>query len=741
MRKLLSILFFLGFVGSIHAQLIVTDSIGDNPIAGALVRIEDRLNHVSFVESDENGKVELKGEYPLTLYVTSLGYFPFKLSLYQAKEVKVSLNPSVFDIDRAVITGQYDQKIAKEATQRIRVIGAGEIEALNAVTLKDVLILQGNINLKQDVSLGTNIEINGLSGSQVKILVDGVPMIGRLDGNIDLDQINLDEVERIEIVEGPLSVEYGTDALAGTINVITKKGMDSSGLGTARLQYESNNRYHSSVNLRKKLGKNFLRLGLGRNYFDGFKMDDEQRSHLWKPKEQLFANLSWNRVLKKGNLTLKMNAFNEKLYDDGNVNYELTVVPENDSISNVYQVPYSVDAVFTTRRLDNALSYNVRFDSLNSFSVHAAYNYYWRERTTFKKNLDTFEEILSTNSEELDTTAFDQWNSRGIWSRSTRQDLFSFQTGYELQYESSAGKRIKDGEKEMFNGSLFASTELKFIPNLILRPGFRYTYNSSYEAPLIPSFHARWKKDKFTIRASYGKGFRAPSLKELYFFFVDSNHNVRGNDDLEAEVSDSYQASIGFEHLGSDFLCRPTFGVFYNQVSNVIDLALTDFDSQLYNYINLSSVISRGINLNVESVKGNFKVNMAATYLELAQELNNGFAEYNSTYNGQTSISYFFKRREMRFDLRLNHFGPEFRPVYDNDEEVALNKVDSYSLLSVMAHKDFLKKKLKCSLGLNNILNVKQINSTNTSTGIHQTGTGIPVGTGRMAVVSMSYNF
>ena len=57
----------------------------------------------------------------------------------------------------------------------------------------------------------------------VKIMVDGIPIIGRLDGNIDLGQINLDNIERVEIIEGPMSVSYGSDALGGVINLITKK--------------------------------------------------------------------------------------------------------------------------------------------------------------------------------------------------------------------------------------------------------------------------------------------------------------------------------------------------------------------------------------------------------------------------------------------------------------------------------------------------------------------------------------
>jgi outer membrane receptor for ferrienterochelin and colicins len=73
---------------------------------------------------------------------------------------------------------------------------------------------------------GSSVSINGISGEGVKILVNGVPMVGRIDGKIDISQINLTNVERIEIVKGPQSVIYGTDALGGVINIITKEQKD-----------------------------------------------------------------------------------------------------------------------------------------------------------------------------------------------------------------------------------------------------------------------------------------------------------------------------------------------------------------------------------------------------------------------------------------------------------------------------------------------------------------------------------
>merc|ERR1711965_356759 len=92
-----------------------------------------------------------------------------------------------------------------------------------AVTLKDVLVNQNNIRVAQDNVLGSSMSLQGMSGQNIKILIDGIPVIGRLNGNIDISQINLNTIERIEIIEGPLSVNYGTDALAGTINLISQK--------------------------------------------------------------------------------------------------------------------------------------------------------------------------------------------------------------------------------------------------------------------------------------------------------------------------------------------------------------------------------------------------------------------------------------------------------------------------------------------------------------------------------------
>ena len=127
-------------------------------------------------------------------------------------------------LNEVVITGQLKEVRAENAVHDIKIITAEIIESGLFSDLSQLLIFDNNIKISNDNILGPALSFQGLSGQNVKILIDGVSVIGRLNGNIDISQVNLNNIERIEIVEGPLSVDLGSDALAGTINIITKKG-------------------------------------------------------------------------------------------------------------------------------------------------------------------------------------------------------------------------------------------------------------------------------------------------------------------------------------------------------------------------------------------------------------------------------------------------------------------------------------------------------------------------------------
>jgi outer membrane receptor for ferrienterochelin and colicins len=140
-----------------------------------------------------------------------------------AQNVVDSIPLSVVFDQEIVVTGQFSPTEIENSVLPVRIITKEMIERRAAMNLIEVLQQEVGIKTQRDPILGNSISMNGLNGKHIKILIDGVPMIGRSNGNLDLDRIQVQQIERIEIIENAMSVNYGTNALGGTINIITKK--------------------------------------------------------------------------------------------------------------------------------------------------------------------------------------------------------------------------------------------------------------------------------------------------------------------------------------------------------------------------------------------------------------------------------------------------------------------------------------------------------------------------------------
>ena len=128
------------------------------------------------------------------------------------------------NLNELIVTGQYKPQSVKNSVYQVRVINNERIKQSGATNIQQVLNNQIGFRFSSDNTLGTSdVQLMGMSGRNVKILLDGVPMIDRGDIRESLNQVDINTIERIEIVEGPMSVSYGSDALAGVINIITKK--------------------------------------------------------------------------------------------------------------------------------------------------------------------------------------------------------------------------------------------------------------------------------------------------------------------------------------------------------------------------------------------------------------------------------------------------------------------------------------------------------------------------------------
>ena len=157
------------------------------------------------------------------------------------------------------------------------------------------------MRFSQDVATGGSaISMLGLSGQNVKILIDGLPVTGRqgVNNEFDISQIDINSIERIEIVEGPMSVIYGADALAGVINIITRKAAAYNLSVNARIHEETvGNEYGINQGIHNQQAgltwkKNKWEIGgsFAHNYFGGWKDTAIERELVWHKKDQLIMN-------------------------------------------------------------------------------------------------------------------------------------------------------------------------------------------------------------------------------------------------------------------------------------------------------------------------------------------------------------------------------------------------------------------------------------------------------------------
>jgi len=123
-----------------------------------------------------------------------------------------SFEERLFELELATVTGESSGTIKRDAMRSVRTIESKEIVTMGAHSLRDLMRSQLNFEVAQDPILGASMKMNGLGGRSVNVLVDGVPLTGRMSDNIDLSQIALSDVERIEIIDGPMAVEFGTNS-------------------------------------------------------------------------------------------------------------------------------------------------------------------------------------------------------------------------------------------------------------------------------------------------------------------------------------------------------------------------------------------------------------------------------------------------------------------------------------------------------------------------------------------------
>ncbi len=277
-----------------------------------------------------------------------------------------------------------------------------------------------------------------------------------------------------------------------------------------------------------------------------------------------------------------------------------------------------------------------------------------------------------------------------------------------------------------------------------MQPGLRYSYNTKYNAPLVYSLNLKWaSKEKYAFRASYSKGFRAPAIKELYLYFVDINHNIKGNEELKAEHSNNFNFSMNYNIELKNNLYGFETSLFYNNIENIITLAREE--DALYTYINLDEYITKGVKINF-IYKHYPRLNINAGVSEIGRyntvsSTNNNVKEFSYSTNASLNLIYKFLKRDFKISLYYKYNGKLPEILVNEDDEIVEAYIADYHTLDASVIKSLFNNKLNLSIGGKNLFDNKIIPAVGGGGGgVHSSSSSsVPVGWGRTFFVRLSF--
>ncbi|GAA5041198.1 TonB-dependent receptor [Marivirga lumbricoides] len=735
-------------------SILVEDNAG-KPIHDAIVQVtafNQPANKGEMLWTNQQGVVNTGINPSFIIEISNLGYHTLRDTIRTATSTVVyKLAPKKNYLKEVVVTGLYEATSAKNAVYQVRTVDAKVIASMGANSLEEVLSQQLNIRFSRDNAIGNgSISMQGLSGQYVKILIDGVPVVGRSGtaNEIDVNQIDVQMIDRVEIVEGPMAVNYGADALAGVINIITKKGGDQSLYLKASVQEETVGKEYSlwdegihnySVSvggqLLPKLSADVQSRWIR---FGGWTGVGEGRDKEWYPKNQWLNNAGITFTQSNWHLRYQLNHLQEEIFNLGTPN-----------TSNPLKDPFALDQKFLAKRWMHQLQGEF---NLGKWKLHSANSYteYERLSAQYNTNLITNTETPSQAADQ-DTIFYNSWFSRNTFQGqlfATGRIMANAQLGLEAKYEQGGGTTLSDGTKEMYDVALFASSEIKIHDRLKVRPGIRYTYNSSFKTLPTPAVNIKYDvSSELQLRMGYGRGFRAPSVREMYHEFIDSNHNIIGNEALTPETSHSFTANIDYHPFN---YLKLSIGGFHNNIKDKIGFFTPERADLATTYRNISTFKTQGINSALQYTSASLNAQIGASYIGRYQKLNEDepatVPEFIYSPEVNFSLQYEFEKIGLTPAVYYKFTGAnkDYRLVTNEEGESVpeLQKIDPFHWLDLTITQSF-SSNLSMSAGIKNILNIETVNNNLRSGGVHggsQTAQ-TSVAYGRSFFIRMQYQF
>lgn len=681
-----------------------------------------------------------------------------------------------------VVTATKTQLEKKEVPQSVEVITEQKIKELGAYSVQDALRLANNIDVQDNGMTGNQVQMRGNSTMHTLILVDGKRMAAEntqsSQNAYELKRINISDVERIEIIRSNGSALYGSDAIGGVINIITKKSTTPSisvnmhtgtkdeatsfmysfgkqgklslkiGGGIEKVRKFDSGVYKnyskntttgavtstdaSSTNMYGT--RRFLNTGLSYAFDDNHSLDfdmnfmrEQLKSFSWSSMATDYTETQMTTLL--GFLRKQAIAggapaamVNSQVFVNGLLKKGYTMEQLNASMpdpTTIKKYPQLSSHFYDNTRSDYSLGYNGK-DGKHDYNFRTYFSELRKDNTSWYKNLNTnadkFVDFDQNNYKQLVVEGKDSYkmdeNNTLTFGAEYKKDIMNGThlkgRGSDLHDVTVNGKSKTSSEVSSETAAVYLQNEWKIGDKLLLIPAVRIDHHDSFGTHTSPKLGATYKlSENARLKANWGKGYRAPTLYELYaqmekVGMAPMPVNVIGNPDLQPEESTNFD--FGFEAEKGKVSGKVTY--YQNKIKNMIDGGDYDPDKLAQNiiwteYINRGEVEIKGLESEIGyNFDEHWSVRGVYNYLD-AKDLETGDRlAYRARHNGLIQLTYTDAKEN---PLTVNLYNRYYFNYHQSNTD-GYQQDYSYSTTGLTVSKQF-NKNYRVYAGVDNIFN------------------------------------
>ncbi|WP_422090713.1 TonB-dependent receptor plug domain-containing protein [Tenacibaculum ovolyticum] len=652
-------------------------------------------------------------------------FFAFTLitTMLFSQEVDVKKLDSIKtnELDEVVVTATRTKRQLSSVPMPVTLISKKQLKQSGSVRLRDILLEQTGVVMVSDVGNSEGIQLQGVAADYTLIMIDGVPIVGRTSGNIDLRRLTVNNIKQIEIVKGPSSSLYGSEAIGGVINIITEQPKSDSLKGAVSyfIKDGATNELDINTNIQLKNKRFGLLSGINLNSSNGFDLSPETISKTTEAHQNFTGDLKLSYDFSEQLKVVVANRFyeqNQKVnseenkQSDWNVNAKIVhEISDNWSLDyELYATKYKAESVFN----NDAVVYE---KSLMRPEV----------KSTNKFNKGTLILGVGANFDALERTEF-----KGIKK-------------YDTPY-------------------VFGQFDFNPIHNLNVIIGARFEKSNQYKSAFTPKISSSYKINNWLVaKSSVGYGFKAPDFRQLYFNFRNSAsgyvvlgteivYDLYGNlpeiQSIEKELKP--ETSIGYNF---GFQIKPVRGLklninlFRNDIKDLIDTFDTQLKSsdlelpsgtRVFSYKNINKVYTQGFELDANyKITSNFNILAGYQFLDTGDKTQENLIKSEkvffrrtpsfpsekmtiSNYYGLPNRSKHMANFKVFYENYKHNFSANIRAVYrskyalfdTNNSQGIIDEFDDFVVantqINIAVSKIFFDL-MNLQIGVNNLFNEK----------------------------------